>query len=85
MAQRLNNLAALYEAQGRYAEAEQLYERSLAIAEKALGPSHPHVATTLENYAILLRKTGRTGKAEDLAIRAMSIRAKHAQEEGPRI
>ena len=31
----LNNLAALYKAQGHYAEAEPLYQRSLA---KTLGP-----------------------------------------------
>ena len=39
----LNNLALLYYAQGRYAEAEPLYERLLAIWEKALGPEHPQV------------------------------------------
>ena len=32
----LNNLAGLYASQGRYAEAEPLYKRSLAISEKAL-------------------------------------------------
>ena len=31
----LNNLAALYLAQGKYAEAEPLYQRALAIWEKA--------------------------------------------------
>ena len=40
----LNNLAELYRNQGRYAEAEPLYKRSLAIREKALGPDHPDVA-----------------------------------------
>ena len=30
-----------------YAEAEPLYERSLAILEKAVGPEHPDVATNL--------------------------------------
>ncbi len=34
----LNNLAGLYQAQGKYAEAEPLYKRSLSIKEKALGP-----------------------------------------------
>jgi tetratricopeptide (TPR) repeat protein len=34
----LNNLAELYRKQGRYAAAEPLYKRSLAIHEKALGP-----------------------------------------------
>ena len=41
----LNNLALLYQAQGRYAEAEPLHKRALAISEKALGPEHPDVAT----------------------------------------
>ena len=49
----LNNLAALYEAQGRYADAEPLYKRSLAICEKALGPDHPDVAMSLNNLAVL--------------------------------
>lgn len=37
--------------QGKYGEAEPLYERALAILEKALGPEHPHVATTLNDQA----------------------------------
>ena len=54
----LNNLALLYLAQGRYAEAEPLFKRALAIMEKAFGPGHPHVAVSLENYAAILRETG---------------------------
>ena len=55
LATTLNSLAMLYHAQGKYAEAEPLYLRALAIMEKALGPDHPNVATTLETYAALLR------------------------------
>jgi tetratricopeptide (TPR) repeat protein len=40
----LGDLAVLYEAQGRYVEAEPLHERALAIREEALGPDHPDVA-----------------------------------------
>lgn len=40
--------------QGRYEEAGLLYERSLAIREKALGPDHPGVAQSLNNRAGLL-------------------------------
>ena len=40
----LKSLAELYRANGRNAEAEQLYKRALAIGEKALGPDHPDVA-----------------------------------------
>ncbi len=76
----LNNLAVLYRAQGKYAEAEPLYKRALAIREEALGPDHPHVAGSLENYAALLRKTGRGDEATMMEARAKAIRAKHAKE-----
>ncbi|MEK7436845.1 MAG: tetratricopeptide repeat protein, partial [Pseudomonadota bacterium] len=39
----INNLAVMYVHQGRYAEAEPLYRRSLVIREKALGADHPSV------------------------------------------
>ena len=41
--------------QGKLEEAEPLYTRSLAIREKALGPDHPAVATSLNNKASLLQ------------------------------
>ena len=40
VAQSLNNLAVLYHNRGEYAEAEPLYQRSLAVWQKALGPEH---------------------------------------------
>ena len=46
--------------QGNYAEARPLYERSLAINEKALGPEHPSVAASLNNLAALFRAQVRT-------------------------
>ncbi len=49
----------------------------MAIREKALGPEHPDLATSLENYAALLRQTARTDEAERLEARAKTIRAKH--------
>ena len=39
--------------QGKYAEAEPLYKRSLSIREKALGQNHPDVASSLYNHAYL--------------------------------
>jgi len=62
--------------QGRYDEVEPLYQRSLAIVEKALGPEHPDVATSLENYAPLLRQIGRADEAERMEARAKAIQAK---------
>ncbi len=80
MATSLNNLALVYDDQGRYAEAEPLYQRALPIFEKALGPEHPDVAQSLENYAALLRETEREDKAEEMEARAMAIRVKHARD-----
>ncbi len=73
----LNDLAVLYQALGKYAEAEPFYHRSLAIMEKTLGPEHPNVAQSLENYAALLRETGRAKKAAEMEARAKAIRAKY--------
>ena len=44
----MNKLANLYADMGRYAEAEPLYHRSLAIFEQQLGPDHPDVAAQPE-------------------------------------
>ena len=66
VADSLNNLASLYHAQGRYAEAEPLYQRSFKIREKALGPDHPDVAASLSRLAILCEAQGRYAEAEPL-------------------
>ncbi len=49
--------------QGKYAEAEPLYERSQAIREKVLGPEHPDVAQSLNNRAGLLRSQVRAARS----------------------
>ena len=66
----LNNLANLYQDMGRYAEAEPLYRRCLAIREKQLGPDHPEVANSLNNLAHLYRSMGRYAEAEPLTAAA---------------
>ena len=72
----LNNLASLYRAQGRYADAEPLYKRSLAIREKTLGPDHPDVAVSLNNLALLYQAQGRYADAEPFYKRSLAIREK---------
>jgi hypothetical protein len=44
-------MAALAQARGRFAEAEALYSRALAILEPALGADHPHVAACQAGHA----------------------------------
>ncbi|MGA0200155.1 MAG: tetratricopeptide repeat protein, partial [Prochlorotrichaceae cyanobacterium] len=52
----LNNLAGLYRAQGRYSEAEPLYQRALTVAEAVLGSEHPTTVTFRNNYETLQRQ-----------------------------
>jgi hypothetical protein len=47
VARDLNNLAGVLKAQGKYGEAEPLYQQALEILKKALGPDHPNVAASL--------------------------------------
>jgi CHAT domain-containing protein len=68
----LNNLAELYESQGRYADAEPLFQRSLAISEKALGRDHPDVATSLDNLAYLFKEQARYADALPIITRTLS-------------
>lgn len=62
----LNNLALLYHTQGKYTQAEPLYQRALAICEHELGPNHPDTATSLNNLAALYRNQGKYTQAEPL-------------------
>jgi CHAT domain-containing protein len=63
----------LYNSQGKYAEAEPLYKRSIEISEKALGPDHPDVAAALNNLAELYRAQGKYAEAEPLYKRSLAI------------
>ena len=81
----MNNLAQLYRNQGRGAEAELLYKRSLEIYEKGLGPNHPEVATSLNNLALLYSEQGRYAEAEPLYKRALAIYEKALGPDHPSI
>ena len=73
LATTLNNLAQVYHAQGKYEEAEPLYQRSLAINEKALGKDHSVVAGDLNNLAQLYHDLGKYDEAEALYTRTLAI------------
>jgi tetratricopeptide (TPR) repeat protein len=56
-----------------YADAEELYRRSLAILEKALPPSHPDTGRVLANLADVLRLEHRMDESEPLYRRGLAI------------
>ena len=72
-AQLLNQAGYYLYLRARYAEAERLHRRALAIWE-ALGPDNPDTATSLNNLGVLLRFRGRFAEAEPLLRRALAIR-----------
>ena len=80
----LNNLAAVYDHQGRYAEAEPLYKRSLAMREKAIGPDNVSVAQLLNNLAVLYHNQARYTKTEPLYKRSVAIYEKALGPDHPR-
>jgi len=60
------SFAEFFQDQGRYAEAETLYNQVLTECEKQLGPEHPDTLRTVGNLAIVYRNQGRYGEAETL-------------------
>ena len=82
MATTLDDLAALYTAEGRYAEAEPLERKALEIFEHTLRSDYPYVADALQHYAALLRKMHRQAEADTLEARAFTIAAGRSQSKG---
>ncbi|MEL6555441.1 MAG: tetratricopeptide repeat protein, partial [Cyanobacteria bacterium J06621_11] len=68
-----NNLAALYESQGRYQEAEPLLLDALNIRKAELGERHPDTATSLFNLAELYHQTQRSQQALNYIQQALNI------------
>jgi hypothetical protein len=65
-----SKVVALY-FQGKYREAA-----ALAISEKALGPSHPDVAQSLNDLAVAYHEQGKYSEETELHPRALAIRDK---------
>ena len=69
----LNNLAAVHQSLGEYAEALPLYQRALEIREKALGPDHPDVRDVLGNMGSLYLLKRDYAQAEKYLSRSQSF------------
>jgi tetratricopeptide (TPR) repeat protein len=77
---KLNQEAKALYGQGNYPQAIIVARQALSVAEKALGPDHPDVATSLNNLALLYDTQGQYAKAEPLYKRAL---ATYEQALGP--
>src|SRR5260370_38859795 len=66
VAEPLRNVADFYRGQGKYEQAEPLYQQALRIWEQALGPEHPNLAYPFHGLAILFTRQGKYEQAEPL-------------------
>jgi tetratricopeptide (TPR) repeat protein len=69
----LNALALVYQDRKDFPRADKLYQRALAVEEKARGPNGAGVALVLGNRAELLETQGRFAEAELLRKRQVKI------------
>jgi len=69
----LNNLAYLYDSQGKYSEAEPLYLDALEMTKRLFTGDHPDVATSLNNLAYLYKNQGKYSEAEPLLLDALAM------------
>jgi serine/threonine-protein kinase len=69
----LNNLASAYEDMGDYAQALPLFERSLALREKALGAGDARVLRAKQNLARVLLDLHDTARAQPLIDEALAV------------
>jgi tetratricopeptide (TPR) repeat protein len=60
--------------QGKYSEAQPLYEQALEISRRLLTDNHPHTATSYENLASNLVGQGKYVQAQPLIEKALKIR-----------
>lgn len=70
VARKLVDLASLYRADRRYAEAQALYERALVIQDRALGRRDSETLRTIKELAQVYRAEGRLRDADDILKRA---------------
>jgi Tetratricopeptide repeat len=72
----LNGLGEVLHDEFKYAEAEAVFKKALAIRERELGLGHPDVAQVLNNLAALYVAQVRYADAEPLYTRALAIMEK---------
>ncbi|CAM9231963.1 unnamed protein product, partial [Sphacelaria rigidula] len=76
-------IGGLFRLQGKFSEAECLYERCQAIREIVFDSEHLDVATALHNRAVLLQLQGKFAEAERLYERCQAMKEKLLDPEDP--
>jgi tetratricopeptide (TPR) repeat protein len=81
----LSQLGHLLMNQGKYKEAWESHRQALELREKALGPEHPDVATSISNLASAAWWMGRYDEAVEKAERAVTLQSKALGPEHPEV
>ena len=68
-----NNIAIVYNYQGKYDQALEYYQKALAIRLKKLGADHPNVADYYNNIAIVYNNQGKHDQALEYYQKALAI------------
>lgn len=72
----LNNLGNCFRQQGKFPQAEPMYQRAIEVCSRVKGPLSPEMVPILENYAKMLRAAGREAEAQKTEAKARAIFAK---------
>ncbi|MGV6809063.1 MAG: tetratricopeptide repeat protein, partial [bacterium] len=78
-----NNLASVYESQGKLAQALPLFQKALTIHETQLGEQHPNTASSYNNLAYVYNTQGKLAQALPLFHKALTIRETQLGEQHP--
>eukprot|EP00903_Cladosiphon_okamuranus_P006199 g6096.t1 len=81
----LDTLADALRRQGKLDEADPLLVRAIEIKERALGPDHPSLATSLGTRATVLEAQGKYDEADRLYVRCIEIRERALGPDHPEL
>ncbi|MDV3351271.1 tetratricopeptide repeat protein [Leptothoe sp. LEGE 181152] len=85
LGQILSGISNYLNSQGRYGEAEPLYQESLVLHKQLFGDLHPTVATSLYNLAVLYHNQGRYNESAPLHQEVLTMRQQLLDEAHPDI
>jgi len=81
IAENLNGLGQVYKGQINYTKAEPVFKESIAMSERTLGETHPHVINRWRNLADLYEKAGRVDESIQVWAKVKDLKAKREKEE----
>ena len=70
------NLAAIYQNQGRWDEAEKLQVQVMETTKRMLGEEHPSTLTSMANLAVTCWNQGRRNEAIEILKEVVDLRTK---------